>query len=84
MFEKYQLESAFSEFETLQNPLQEGFTKGTSATVAALLFTEAIAEARDTKTQLYAACIDASKAFDVVRHKSLLRKFYNLSLTGKC
>ena len=67
-----------------QNPLQKGFTKGTSATVPALLFTEAIAEARDTKTPLYAACIDASKAYDVVWHKSLLRKFYNLSLTGKC
>ena len=69
VLEKYLLESAFSEFEALQNPLQKGFTKGTSATVAALLFTEAIAEARDTKTPLYAACIDASKAFDVVWHK---------------
>ena len=84
VLEKYLLESAFSEFEALQNPLQKGFTKGTSATVAALLFTEAIAEARDTKTPLYAACIDASKAFDVVWHKSLLRKFYNLGLTGRC
>ena len=80
VLEKYLLESAFSEFEALQNPLQKGFTKGTSATVAALLFTEAIAEARDTKTPLYAACIDASKAFDVVWHKSLLRKLYKSRL----
>ena len=84
MLEKYLLGSAFSEFEALKNPLQKGFTKGTSATVAALLFTGAIAEARDTKTPLYAVCIDASKAFDVVWHKSLLRKFFNLCLTGKC
>ena len=77
-------ESAFSEFKALQNPLQKGFTKGTSATVASLLFTEAVAAVRDTRTTLYAACIDVSKAFDFVCHKSLLRKFYNLGLTGKC
>ena len=82
VLEKYLLDTAFSELEALQNPLQKGFTKGTSATVAALLFTEAIAEARDTRSPLYTACIDASKAFDVVWHKSLLRKLYNSGLTG--
>ena len=65
VLEKYLLETAFSEFGAVQNPLQKGFTKGTSATTAALLFTEVIAEARDTKSPLYVACIDASKAFDV-------------------
>ena len=54
--------------------------KETSATVAALLFTEAIGEARGTKTPLYATCTDASKAFDFV----CLRKFYNLCLPGIC
>ena len=44
------------------------------------MFTEALAEARDTKTPLYTACIDASKAFDVVWHNSMLRKLYNLGL----
>ena len=38
------------------------------------MFTEALAEARDTKTTLYTVCIDASKAFDVVWHNSMLRK----------
>ena len=42
----------------------------------------AIAEARDTRSPLYTVCIDASKAFDVVWHKSLLRKLYNSGLTG--
>ena len=45
-----------------------------------MLFTEAIAEARDTKTTLYAACIDASMAYDVVWHNSMLRKLYNFGL----
>ena len=66
VLEKYLLDTAFAELEALQNPLQKGFTKGTSATVAALLFTESIAEANDTNTPLYTACIDATKAFDVV------------------
>ena len=44
------------------------------------MFTEAIAEARDTKTALYAACIDVSKAFDVVWHNSVLRKLCNFGL----
>ena len=82
MLEKYLLKTAFSELEALQNPLQKDFTKATSATIAAQMFTEAIAEARDTKSPLYAACIVASKAFDIVWHKSLLRKMYNLRLTG--
>ena len=82
VLEKYLLDTAFAELEALQNPLQKGFTKGTSATVAALLFTEAIAEAKDTNTPLYTACIDATKAFDVVWHKSLLRKLYTSGITG--
>ena len=52
--------------------------------MATLMFTEAIAEARDTKTTPYAACIDASKAFDVVWHNSMLRKLFNLGLDPAC
>ena len=36
------------------------------------------------KTTLYTACIDASKAFDVVWHNSMLRKLYNLGLPSAC
>ena len=81
VLEKYILQTAFAEIERKQNPLQKGFTKGTSATTAALMFTEALAEAKDTKTTLYAACIDASKAFDVVWHHSMLRKLFSMGLT---
>ena len=49
ILEKYILQTAFAKIESGQNPLQKGFTKGTSATTAALMFTEALAEARDTK-----------------------------------
>ena len=35
---KYILDTAFAELEALQNPLQKGFTKGTSATVVFVLF----------------------------------------------
>ena len=82
VLEKYLLDTAFAELEALQNPLLKGFTKGTLATVAALLFTQAIAEASDTYTPLYTACIDATKVFEVVWHKSLLRKLYTSGITG--
>ena len=84
ILEMYTLQTAFVKIESGQNPLQKGFTKGTSATTAALMFTEALAEARDTKTTLYTACIDASKAFDVVLHNSMLRKLYNSGLPSAC
>ena len=84
ILEKFILQTAFAKIESGQTPLQKGFTKGTSATTAALMFTVALAEARDTKTTLYTACIDASKAFDVVWHNSMLRKLYNLGLPSAC
>ena len=84
ILEKYILQTAIAEIEHRQNPLQKEFTRGTSATMAALMFTEAIAEARDTKTTLYAAYIDASKAYDVVWHNSTLRKLYNFGLDPAC
>ena len=56
----------FVELEALQNSLQKGFIKGTSVIVAALLLTDATADSRDNKQPLYAACTDASKAFDMV------------------
>jgi hypothetical protein len=50
-----------------------GFTKGVPPTNAGLLLTEAIAETLDDNFPLYFVFIDASKAFDVVWHPSLLR-----------
>jgi endonuclease/exonuclease/phosphatase family metal-dependent hydrolase len=59
-----------------QNPLQRGFTKGTSPLNAALIMQESIMEAKTRKRPLYIALLDAKSAFDVVSHNSLLRKLY--------
>ena len=60
-----------------QNPLQFGFTKNSSPSLAILAVTEAILDAHDTKSPLYVVTIDIRKAFDVVRQDSLGRKLYN-------
>ena len=82
VFEKLHLIAIEEQLETVQSKLQRGFTKGTSPLYAALILTEAIAEAQDLKHPLYAAFLDASKAFDVVWHNSMLRKLYDAGLQG--
>ena len=74
IFEKLHLNAIIDQVEELQSNLQRGFTKGTSPLYAALLLTESIAEAQDRRIPLYAAFLDASKAFDVVWHNSILKK----------
>ena len=59
-----------------QSNMQIGFTAGTSPALGSLMFTEAIAEAKDKRQPLYAAALDTMKAFDTVWHESLLRKLY--------
>ena len=67
--------------DTQQSRLQRGFTKNVPPTNAGLIFTEMIAEAEDEKYPLYAVFIDASKAFDVVWHASLLRRLHESGIT---
>jgi len=62
------------------NRLQRGFTENTSPNNAALIVTECINEAMDTKTPLALATLDAEKAFDVVWHDGLFRKLYHAEL----
>ncbi len=57
-----------------QSEQQFGFTRGLSPSMSALFVTEAFAQAKDTKTPLYMATLDARKAFDVVNHKLLLER----------
>jgi hypothetical protein len=66
----------------LQSHMQRGFTAGSSSSNAALLYTEALAEAADLKKPVYTAMLDASKAFDVVRHDNLLMALYNHGVEG--
>ena len=68
--------SRFS-YHHLQSPLQYGFTKGLSPTMAILEVTEAISNAVDRHTPLYIAALDVKKTFDVVHHPSLLNKLFH-------
>ena len=61
---------------TLTSPLQCGFTKERSPTMASLLITETIAESKAQKKPLFIASLDARKAFDVVNQCTLKKKCY--------
>ena len=60
--------------------LQFGFTKARSGVHAAFILNESIAESTDNKMPLYIASLDVQKAFDVVRHESLLDKLHEKGL----
>ena len=59
-----------------QSDLQKGFTAGHSSIDAALILSECIAEAKNSKKPLIVAMLDAQKAFDVVDHDLLLRRLF--------
>ena len=66
--------------ETIQEEIscqQVGFTKNRSPSMASLVITETVAEAKYMKIPLYVASLDARKAFDVVNHYRLKTKLYN-------
>ena len=60
-----------------QNPQQRGFTEHCSSTNAAYMLTEAIAEAKDHSHPLHITYMDASKAFDIVWHSTMLCKMHD-------
>ena len=60
-----------------QDDLQLGFTEGLCPSLASLLMSEAIVEARENKENLFICTLDARKAFDSVCHSSLLKKLYD-------
>ena len=57
--------------ESIQHPLQRGFTAGVSPIYAAFIIQELQNEARDNSTPLYVAYLDAKSAFDTVWISSL-------------
>ena len=82
LVEKLHLDSVVDMLNTAQNRLQRGFTKDVSPGFGSLLLTEAIAESVDVGKPLYVAFIDASKAFDVVWHDSMLVELHDAGLQG--
>ena len=64
------------------NLLQRGFTNSAFLVNTALLVSEAIAEAKDCKKHLYITYLDASKAFDVVFHNSLMNSLHGSNIVG--
>ena len=65
-----------------QNPLQRGFTAGSSPLNCSLIIEEFIREAIDKGQTAAVALLDAKAAFDVVNHTSLLRKLYIAGIEG--
>ena len=62
--------------------MQFGFTQNRSPSMASLIITESIAMANHEKRDLFAASLDAKKAFDVVNQPLLLKKLYDIGATG--
>lgn len=66
-----------------QNCLQFGFTEDVSPMFAAVILTEAMAEAKDKSTPLYLTFMDSSKAFDVVNHQAMLHSLQEQGIQGR-
>ena len=69
--------------EQTQNPLQRGFTKGSSPMNCSLILEEYIRDSKDQKKDVYIAFLDAKSAFDVVDHASLMRILFQIGVDGK-
>ena len=82
LLEKAWLLRANPIIEGNQSRLQRGFTAKCSSINAALLITESIAEAKDTRKPLYITFLDASKAFDVVDHSILMNELHRMGIEG--
>ena len=82
LVEKCMLHDSRPPLNQRQNRMQRGFTEASSSSNAALLITEAIAEARDMKRPLFLQFLDARKAFDVVWHTGLLCSIHEQGVQG--
>ena len=65
-----------------QSQLQYGFTKGLSPSMASLLLSEAVLDAKMCNRPIYIATLDAQKAFDVVSHPVLMVKLYEQGINS--
>ena len=69
-------------FNTIQHPLQRGFTEKTSSMNAAFIISEAMEHHRELNKPLLLATLDAQKAFDRVNHEILFNKLYHIGVQG--
>jgi hypothetical protein len=81
--EKLHLKHSSHPLDIAQNPLQKGFTRGTSNSHVAVIITELIAESKDENSPLVIGFLDAQKAFDVLGHDSVIRKLYLAGIVGE-
>ena len=65
-----------------QSQLQYGFTKGLSPSIASLLLSEAVLDAKMCNRPIYIATLDTQKAFDVVSHPVLMVKLYEQGINS--
>ena len=65
-----------------QNKLQRGFTEKSSPMNTALILEEYNRDRRDIQASAYLAFLGAKSAIDVVSHKSLMRKLFNIGVEG--
>ena len=65
-----------------QNKIQHGFREKSSPMNTALIFEEYIRDRLYIQAPAYLAFLDAKSAFDVVSHKSLMRKLFNIGGEG--
>ena len=65
------------------NPLQHGFQKGKSCTMASFITHEARDFAKERGSPMYCCYLDAKQAFDRVWIKGLLYKLHELGIRGK-
>ena len=69
--------------DDLQSPLQRGFTVNSSPMNAALVDEETRRNYKYEKTPLVPVALDAKSTFDVVVHKTLMRRLYLCGVDDK-
>ncbi|VDH96186.1 Hypothetical predicted protein [Mytilus galloprovincialis] len=64
-----------------QNPLQKGFTAKSTPLLCELFIEEFERENKDLKLPTYIALLDGKSAFDVVVHKNLIRRLFQIGFS---
>jgi hypothetical protein len=82
LYEKELTSRIKEQIDDQQSPYQFGFREGASSNNAAAILTEIIMNSKDSKKPLLLMLMDASKAFDVVDHSSMLNHLAQRGVDG--